>query len=70
MLAHMLQRDPRKRHSANEYLSEQRGKAFPEYFYSFLQSYMQIFSTEQGVAAIPDQKIARYFKINLCFNFI
>ncbi len=57
LLAHMTQRDPSLRSSANEYLSDQRGKAFPEYFYTFLQSYMQIFSSDASM--MPDQKILR-----------
>jgi phosphoinositide-3-kinase regulatory subunit 4 len=57
MLSHMIAKEPGLRHTANEYLAEQKGKAFPEYFYSFLQSYMQIFSTDS--AMVPDQKIMR-----------
>ncbi len=57
MLAHMIQRDPAKRKTANEYLSEQKGKALPEYFYKFFQSYMQIYATDPGM--MPDQKISR-----------
>ncbi len=57
LVAHMIQKDPTSRHTANEYLSQEKGRAFPEYFYHFLQSYMQIFSTEAGM--MPDQKIAR-----------
>ena len=54
----MIQRDPNQRKTPNEYLTEQRGKAFPEYFYAFLQCYMQIFSTEASM--LPDQKISRF----------
>ena len=59
----MISRDPSYRDSANGYLQQQKGKAFPEYFYTFLQSYMQIFSAENSMA--PDQKIARCVKNNL-----
>ena len=53
----MIQRDPSLRHTANQYLSEQKDRSFPGYFYNFLQSYMQIFSTDP--AMMPDQKVAR-----------
>ena len=53
MLSHMIQRDPAQRKTANEYLAEQKGKALPEYFYKFFQSYMQIYSTDP--AMMPDQ---------------
>lgn len=36
----MIQIDPNKRLSAEEYLTEWHGKAFPHYFYSFLYQYM------------------------------
>ena len=49
----MIQRDPAQRKTANEYLAEQKGKALPEYFYKFFQSYMQIYSTDP--AMMPDQ---------------
>ena len=53
MLSHMIQRDPTRRKTANEYLAEQKGRALPEYFYKFFQSYMQIYSTDP--AMMPDQ---------------
>lgn len=40
MVKHMIQIDPTSRLSAEEYLSEWHGKAFPYYFYSFLYQYM------------------------------
>lgn len=57
MLETMIQKDPNLRKSANEHLLEQRGKVFPDYFYTFLQSYMQIFSTDPNMVA--DHKIAK-----------
>lgn len=57
LLEHMIQKDPSKRFSANQYLTEQRGKAFPNFFYTFAQTYMQIFSTETGL--LPDHKISK-----------
>ncbi|GAA5807781.1 hypothetical protein MFLAVUS_001160 [Mucor flavus] len=40
MVKHMIQIDPTSRLTAEEYLSEWHGKAFPHYFYSFLYQYM------------------------------
>lgn len=36
----MIQLDPRSRLTAEGYLAEWRGKAFPDYFYTFLHHYM------------------------------
>lgn len=60
LVEHMIQRDPNARRNANSYLSEERGGVFPDYFYSFLQSYMQIFSTDQTMS--PDQKIDKIYE--------
>ena len=60
LVQHMIQKDPKSRLNANSYLSEERKRVFPEYFYSFLQSYMQIFSTEQTM--LPDQKIDKVYE--------
>ena len=43
MVKHMIQIDPAKRYSAEEYLAQWHGKAFPHYFYSFLYQYMSTF---------------------------
>lgn len=40
----MIQREPEKRLSAEEYLKQQRGKAFPDIFYTFLQPNMAQFA--------------------------
>ncbi|KAI1201351.1 hypothetical protein F5X97DRAFT_35842 [Nemania serpens] len=42
MLSGMIQRDPQKRYSAEQYLQFYKGKIFPEYFYSFLHQYMEL----------------------------
>jgi phosphoinositide-3-kinase regulatory subunit 4 len=42
MVAHMIQLDPQARYAADEYLNFWRGKAFPEYFSSFLHQYMHL----------------------------
>lgn len=57
LLSSMLSRDPSGRKSAEVYLAEERGILFPEYFYSFLQSYMQMFSSLPILP--PDEKIQR-----------
>ena len=40
MILNMIELDPEKRYSAEQYLSFYRGKIFPEYFSSFLHQYM------------------------------
>ncbi|KAM0239090.1 hypothetical protein ACHAPO_003058 [Fusarium lateritium] len=40
MIAHMIQLDPEKRYSAEQYLDFWKGKVFPHYFYNFLHQYM------------------------------
>lgn len=42
LVSHMIQLDPQKRYSAEQYLEFWRGKAFPEYFYTFLHQYMEV----------------------------
>ncbi|KAK9768736.1 Serine/threonine-protein kinase, variant 2 [Basidiobolus ranarum] len=41
LIKHMIQRDPTQRFTAERYLAEWRGKAFPQYFYSFLHQYLE-----------------------------
>lgn len=60
LLGSMLERNPTNRKSAELYLSHARGTIFPEYFYSFLQSYMLIFSAAPILS--PDEKINRLKK--------
>lgn len=57
LLSSMLSKEPVGRKSAEIYLDEERGILFPEYFYSFLQSYMQMFSSTPIMP--PDEKIHR-----------
>ena len=40
LASHMIQLDPEKRYSAEEYLNFWKKRVFPEYFYSFLHQYM------------------------------
>ncbi|KAJ5849564.1 hypothetical protein N7455_009420 [Penicillium solitum] len=42
LILHMIQLEPESRYSADEYLNFWKGKAFPEYFYSFLHQYMSL----------------------------
>ncbi|KAL2120925.1 hypothetical protein VTJ04DRAFT_4952 [Mycothermus thermophilus] len=42
MIAQMIQLDPQKRYSAEQFLDFYKGKVFPEYFYSFLHQYMEL----------------------------
>ena len=55
LLSEMVGKDPMLRKTANDHLMEQRGGVFPHYFYLFLQSYMQIFSTDPSMTS--DHKI-------------
>lgn len=57
LISSMIEIDPSKRLSAENYLAAERGKLFPEYFYTFLQSYMLIFSSTPTLTA--DEKISR-----------
>ncbi|XP_070561673.1 phosphoinositide 3-kinase regulatory subunit 4-like isoform X2 [Ptychodera flava] len=60
LVEHMIQKDPNKRETAEEYLRQFRGTAFPEYFYSFLKAYMGDFAS---LPILPsDEKIARVHK--------
>ncbi|KAG6007620.1 hypothetical protein E4U21_005701 [Claviceps maximensis] len=42
MIAHMIQLNPEKRYSADQYLEFGKGKIFPTYFYNFLHQYMDL----------------------------
>ncbi|CAD7085003.1 unnamed protein product [Hermetia illucens] len=57
LLSSMLSRNPKERKAAEIYLDQERGRLFPEYFYSFLQSYLQMFSSTEIMT--PDDKINR-----------
>lgn len=48
MILSMIQLDPEKRYSAEQYLSIYRVTVFPEYFYSFLHQYMLDLTTSSG----------------------
>lgn len=57
LLSSMINLNSMYRKSAEDYLDEERGRLFPEYFYSFLQSYLQMFSSSPIMS--PDDKILR-----------
>lgn len=71
LITHMIQLEPECRYSADEYLNFWRGKAFPEYFYSFLHQYVYLVTDPtSGKAAITsdnanlgesDDRISRVF---------
>ncbi|KAI8289233.1 putative serine/threonine-protein kinase [Colletotrichum sp. SAR11_57] len=42
MISHMIQLDPERRYSAEQYLDFWKKKVFPEYFYNFLHQYMEL----------------------------
>ncbi|ROW09385.1 hypothetical protein VMCG_02588 [Cytospora schulzeri] len=42
LVSHMIQLDPQKRYSAEQYLEFWRKKAFPDYFYTFMHQYMEV----------------------------
>lgn len=54
----MINLNPENRYSAEKYLDEEKNKIFPEYFYSFLQPYLQMFSATDPIIS-PDEKIDR-----------
>jgi hypothetical protein len=58
MVASMINRDPTKRLTADEYLDQQTGKAFPTCFYTFLLPYVQRILREFS----PDFVIYKYEK--------
>ncbi|KUI54795.1 Phosphoinositide 3-kinase regulatory subunit 4 [Cytospora mali] len=42
LVSHMIQLDPQKRYSAEQYLEFWRKKAFPDYFFTFMHQYMEV----------------------------
>lgn len=57
LISSMISRNPKDRNSAEIYLDQERGRLFPDYFYTFLQSYLQMFSSLPIMPA--DDKILR-----------
>jgi len=52
MIAHMIQLDPERRYSAEQYLEFWKTKVFPDYFYNFLHQYMEVI-TDPSSGHIP-----------------
>lgn len=52
MILSMIQLDPEKRYSAEQYLSIYKATIFPEYFYSFLHQYMLDLTTSSSRAPV------------------
>ncbi|KAF9204955.1 Serine/threonine-protein kinase [Haplosporangium sp. Z 27] len=48
LIRHMIQLDPSKRFSAEQYLAEWRDRAFPKYFYTFLHQYIHSVTESAG----------------------
>lgn len=64
----MVQREPERRLSAEEYLKQQRGTAFPSIFYSFLQPYMAQFAKETFQSADERVLVIRKDLDNILHN--
>jgi len=64
LVIHMTQKDPSLRLTADQYLSSQRDKAFPAYFYSFLGLYCQRYA--QVPIIHSDDRVARCANVPVC----
>uniref|UniRef100_A0A669B8K3 non-specific serine/threonine protein kinase n=1 Tax=Oreochromis niloticus TaxID=8128 RepID=A0A669B8K3_ORENI len=68
LVTQMVQREPEKRLTAEDYLKQQRGKAFPDIFYTFLQPYMAQFAKETFQSADERVLIIRKDLDNILHN--
>uniref|UniRef100_A0A8C7F0Y7 non-specific serine/threonine protein kinase n=1 Tax=Oncorhynchus kisutch TaxID=8019 RepID=A0A8C7F0Y7_ONCKI len=68
LVAQMVQREPEKRLTAEEYLKQQRGNAFPDIFYTFLQPYMAQFAKETFQSADERVLVIRKDLDNILHN--
>ncbi|KAM9782637.1 LOW QUALITY PROTEIN: phosphoinositide 3-kinase regulatory subunit 4 [Neosynchiropus ocellatus] len=68
LVAQMVQPEPEKRLTAEEYLKQQRGKAFPDIFYTFLQPYMAQFAKETFQSADERVLVIRKDLDNILHN--
>ncbi|XP_028835942.1 phosphoinositide 3-kinase regulatory subunit 4 isoform X2 [Denticeps clupeoides] len=68
LVAQMVQREPEKRLTAEEYLKQQRGRAFPDIFYTFLQPYMAQFAKETFQSADERVLVIRKDLENILHN--
>ena len=60
LVSHMINKEPGSRLTVEEYLKQERGKVFPEDFYTFLQPYIGMFSRPPLMSS--DQKVQRIHK--------
>ena len=60
LVAHMIQRDPNLRSTAEEYLIKFRGRLFPDVLYSTLQSYFDILAFQPLTK--PDSRMYRLWQ--------
>lgn len=67
-VAQMVQREPEKRLTAEEYLKQQRGKAFPDIFYIFLQPYIAQFAKDTFQSADERVLVIRKDLDNILHN--
>ncbi|ORZ03447.1 hypothetical protein BCR43DRAFT_483381 [Syncephalastrum racemosum] len=57
LIRHMIQLDPKRRLTAESYLTEWRGKSFPDYFYTFLHQYISsVTDKTENLAQIQQTK--------------
>uniref|UniRef100_A0A3P8ZEU7 non-specific serine/threonine protein kinase n=1 Tax=Esox lucius TaxID=8010 RepID=A0A3P8ZEU7_ESOLU len=68
LVAQMVHREPEKRLTAEEYLKQQRGNAFPDIFYTFLQPYMAQFAKETFQSADERVLVIRKDLDNILHN--
>eukprot|EP00063_Salmo_salar_P052348 XP_014027183.1 PREDICTED: phosphoinositide 3-kinase regulatory subunit 4-like [Salmo salar] len=68
LVAQMVQREPEKRLTAEDYLKQQRGNAFPDIFYTFLQPYMAQFAKETFQSADERVLVIRKDLDNILHN--
>uniref|UniRef100_A0AAZ3QJQ8 non-specific serine/threonine protein kinase n=1 Tax=Oncorhynchus tshawytscha TaxID=74940 RepID=A0AAZ3QJQ8_ONCTS len=68
LVAQMVQREPEKRLTAEEYLKQQRGNAFPDIFYTFLQPYKAQFAKETFQSADERVLVIRKDLDNILHN--
>lgn len=60
LVSQMVQLEPEQRLSAEEHLKQQRGRAFPDVFYSFLQPYLSQFTRDR--LQLADERVLQLRK--------
>ncbi|KAF8435557.1 hypothetical protein BGX38DRAFT_1274971 [Terfezia claveryi] len=71
LIQHMVQLNPTDRLSAEEYLNKWRGKAFPEYYYSFLHGYISSIIDPSSRPPVPKKKKSQSegdYRINAIYS--